>query len=74
MRQKGASSPRQFVDLPDPVAKQAVNIAPPLEWRFMITPDQKVLVGNKRTVLIHNDGKNILSMEGIIVDEVWTRN
>ena len=73
VRQKGPSSIRQFIDLPDPVAKQAVSAAPPLEWYLMVSSDQKTLGGTKKTVLIKNDGKNILSMENLSLDVLWTR-
>ncbi len=74
IRQKGAANPRQFSDLPDPVARQAANVAPPLEWRFMITPDQKILSGTKKHVTIKNDGKNILTMENALTLVSWTRD
>lgn len=74
IRQKGASNPRQFSDLPDPVARQAATIAPPLEWRFLITPDQKILSGTKKHVKIKNDGKNIITMENEVTLVSWTRD
>lgn len=74
IRQKGMINPRQFMDLPDLVAKQAVNIAPPLEWHFSITSDQKMLSGIKKSVLIKNDGKNILSMENNFLQVNWIRD
>lgn len=74
IRQKGTANPRQFIDLPDPVAKQAAAIAPPLEWRFLISADQTVLSGTKKTVLIKNDGKNILTMEDRTLNVNWIRN
>ena len=74
VRQKGLASPRQFIDLPDPVARQAANIAPPLEWIFRVTRDQSALVGTKKTVIIRNDGKNIISMESAVLDVTWSRD
>lgn len=74
IRQKGALNPRQFADLSDAVAKQAAVVAPPLEWRFLVSADQKKLSGTKKTVIIKNDGQNILSMENIVVDVVWLRD
>lgn len=74
IRQKGSVTPRQFIDLPDPVARQAADIAPPLEWRFMITADQTRLSGTKKTVTVKNDGKNILTMEPLTVAVIWTRD
>jgi hypothetical protein len=74
IRQKGSVTPRQFIDLPDIVARQAADIAPPLEWRFMITADQKTLSGMKKTVVVKNDGKNILTMEPLTVAVIWTRD
>jgi len=73
VRQKGAPTARQFMDLPDPVARQAAAIAPSLEWRFLLSDDQKNLGGTKKTVVIRNDGKNILAMESRIVPVQWIR-
>lgn len=73
VRQKGSANPRQFADLPDPVAKQAAAIAPPLEWRFLITDDQQTLSGKKKDVRIKNDGKNVLSMDSRELTVSWTR-
>lgn len=74
VRQKGNSNPRQFDNVPDPVAKQAATIAPPLEWRFLISKDQKTLTGIKKTVIIKNDGKNILTMEKDERQVSWVRD
>lgn len=73
VRQKGAPTARQFMDLPDPVARQAAAIAPALEWRFLLSDDQKNLGGTKKTVIIRNDGKNILAMESQILPVQWIR-
>lgn len=73
VRQKGPALPRQFADLPDPIAKQAADIVPPLEWRFLVSRDLKTLSGTKKTVRILHDGSNIISMEPILEDVVWTR-
>ncbi len=73
VRQKGNANPRQFDDLPDPVARQAANIAPPLEWRFLISKDQNTLSGTKKTVVIKNDGENILTMENAEHQVSWVR-
>jgi hypothetical protein len=74
VRQKGPSNLRQFIDLPDPVARQAVSAAPPLEWYLMESQDQKTLGGTKKTVFIKNDGKNILTMESVSIEVVWSRD
>ena len=73
VRQKGDISPRQFTDLPDNVAKSAANIAPPMEWYFLISSDNNILSGKKQTVTFKHDGKNILSMTGITQDIEWIR-
>jgi len=73
VRQKGIPTARQFMDLPDPVARQAAAIAPSLEWRFLLSDDQKNLGGTKKTVVIRNDGRNILAMESQIVPVQWSR-
>lgn len=74
IRQKGSINPRQFADLPDAVARQASVIAPPLEWRFRVSADQKKLSGTKKTVMIRHDGQNILSMDPVTVDISWNRD
>ena len=74
VRQKGSPSPRQFMDLPDPVAKQAADIVPALEWRFRISSDRKRLSGIKKTVTIRHDGQNIISMENLVLATDWLRN
>ncbi len=73
IRQKGSANPRQFADLPDPVAKQAASIAPPLEWNFRITSDQKTLVGTKKTSSFVNDGISVISMNSLEQGVSWTR-
>lgn len=73
IRQKGPLLIRQFLNLPDAIAQQAVSIVPPLEWRFLVTPDYKKLVGINKTVIIKHDGKNILSMDNVEVKTVWSR-
>ena len=72
--QKGLISPLQFIDLPDQVAKQAAAIAPPLEWHFLASADNKKLSGTKKSVIIKNDGKNIISMDSVITDVLWSRD
>jgi hypothetical protein len=74
VRQKGPATMRQFADLPDPVARQAVAIAPPLEWRFRITTDQKTLSGTKKTVTFQHDGEQVLSMNGLEINVRWDRD
>lgn len=72
--QKGPISPLQFIDLSDQVAKQAVAIAPPLEWHFMASPDYKKLSGTKKSVSFKNDGKNIISMDPVETTVFWSRD
>jgi len=72
--QKGQISPLQFMDLSDQVAKQAAAIAPPLEWHFMASPDNKKLSGTKKSVSIKNDGKNIISMDPVETTVLWSRD
>jgi hypothetical protein len=74
VRQKGTILPRQFADVPDPVAKQAADIAPPLEWHFLVSRDQKTLSGTKKTVTIKHDGQNVLSMESVELKVLWSRD
>lgn len=73
VRQKGTANPRQFADLPDPVAKQAATLAPPLEWKFRITSDRKTLIGTKKTSAFVNDGTTVISMNSLEQGVSWTR-
>lgn len=72
--QRGRSSPLQFLDLPDPVAEQAAEQAPPIEWRFLISDDGTVLAGEKNSVQITHDGQKILSMDEKTEKVAWVRN
>lgn len=74
VRQKGSPNPRQFIDLPDPVARQAAIAAPSLEWSFRTSGDRRKLVGTKKSVAIRHDGQNIISMESVSADVVWQRD
>ncbi len=74
VKQKSALHMRQFLDLPDTVARKAVNVAPPLEWIMKLTSDQKTLSGIKKTVSIVNDGTDILSVKPDSLSVVWQRN
>lgn len=74
VKQKSALHMRQFLDLPDTVARKAVNVAPPLEWIMKLTSDQKKLSGIKKTVSIVNDGTDILSVKPDFLSVVWQRN
>ncbi|MCD1654609.1 hypothetical protein K7J14_07815 [Treponema zuelzerae] len=73
IRQKGSVHIRQFLDLPDAVARQAVSIVPPLEWRFLSTEDDSKLIGTSFGVVIKHDGKNILTMEPKQEKIEWSR-
>lgn len=72
--QKGKSSPLQFLDVPDVIAVQAAEQAPPLEWKFRISEDGKILAGEKKSVHIVHDGKTIISMDSKSEKVAWTRN
>lgn len=73
IRQKGSANPRQFADLPDPVAKHAATLALPIEWKFQITADQKTLMGTKKTSSFKNDGTKVISMDSLEQGVSWTR-
>jgi len=73
VRQKSPLMARQFSDLPDQIAKQAVSIIPPLEWKFKKTPDSSILIGQKKTTTILHDGKNILNLESVMLNVEWHR-
>ena len=45
--QKGNLQPRQFLNLPDEIARQAVQKTNPPQWRFLVSADKKILSGTK---------------------------
>lgn len=73
VRQRGTLNPRQFLDLPDDVARQAAAIAAPPEWSLRLENDRDLLVGSKKTVEIIHDGKKIVTMNTVESEVEWKR-
>lgn len=73
IRQKGPMTSRQFIDLPEAVAKQASVASPPPEWRFRQNLDASILLGTKQHIRIYHDGKNILKMESLTINVKWSK-
>lgn len=74
VRQKGPLNPRQFLDLPDDVARQAALTVTPPEWNLRSGDDKNMLVGIKKTAEISHDGKNILTVDQIESSVEWKRH
>ncbi len=73
VKQKGKPVARQFVNLPDSVARKAVKHATPLEWSFLISRDKKMLSGMKHDTIIKNNGVDILSVEKVEFPVLWRK-
>lgn len=71
--QKGALNPRQFLDLPEPVARQAAATLTPWEWDFNVDSSGKRLTGRKKTTSVTHDGTAILKTSPEEVPVEWQR-
>ncbi|EFW38213.1 NAD(P)-dependent oxidoreductase [Treponema phagedenis] len=72
--QKGNLFPRQFLDIPDSIAKLAVEKAKPLEWNFLINTDNKKLSGIKIKPIITYANDSITDISYIEEPVLWVRN
>ena len=61
--QKGSLQPRQFLNLPDAIAQQAVQQTNPPQWRFLVSPDKKILSGTKVDAQIQYNETAIISVK-----------
>ena len=72
--QKGTLQPRQFLNLPDAIAQQAVQKINPPQWRFLVSADKKILSGTKVDAQIQYNDTAILDVQyGTAVVE-WLRD
>ncbi|MGP1595113.1 MAG: TP0183 family DNA metabolism protein [Treponema sp.] len=72
--QKGALQPRQFLDLPDEIARQAIAKIQPPQWRFLISSDRKILSGKKFDAHIQHSNNTITDIRYEIADVQWQRD
>ena len=72
--QKGVLQPRQFLNLPDEIARQAVQKINPPQWRFLVSADKKILSGTKVDAQIQYNETAIVDVQyGTVVVE-WLRD
>ena len=72
--QKGNLQPRQFLNLPDTIAQQAVQKINPPQWRFLVSADKKILSGTKVDAQIQYNDTAIIDIQyGTAVVE-WLRD
>ena len=72
--QKGSLQPRQFLNLPDEIARQAVQKTNPPQWRFLVSSDKKILSGTKVDAQIQYNETAIISIEYDTATVEWLRD
>ena len=72
--QKGSLQPRQFLNLPDEIARQAVQKTNPPQWRFLVSPDKKILSGTKVDAQIQYNETAIISVKYDTATVEWLRD
>lgn len=72
--QKGRLEPRQFLNIPDNIALQAVEQTNPPEWRFLVSADKKILSGTKLDAQIQYDETAIVNVTYETEKVQWSRD
>ncbi len=72
--QKGSLQPRQFLNLPDEIARQAVQKTNPPQWRFLVSSDKKILSGTKVDAQIQYNETAIISVKYDTATVEWLRD
>ena len=72
--QKGNLQPRQFLNLPDEIARQAVQKTNPPQWRFLVSADKKILSGTKVDAQIQYNETAIINIEYDTAAVEWLRD
>ena len=72
--QKGSLQPRQFLNLPDEIARQAVQQTNPPQWQFLVSPDKKILSGTKVDAEIQYNETSIISIKYDTATVEWLRD
>ena len=72
--QKGSLQPRQFLNLPDEIAREAVQKANPPQWKFLVSADKKILSGTKVDAQIRYNETAIISIEYDTATVEWLRD
>ena len=72
--QFGAPQARQFADLPDNIAKKAAELGKTPAWKFLVSKDNKILVGEKTYTEITYNDDSIISNKEVTEKVKWVKN
>ena len=72
--QSGKPMPRQFINLPDEIAKKAAEMGKTPSWKFLVSTDNKILVGEKTDIEIVYHGNTLVSVNEVIKKVRWIKN
>ena len=74
VNQSGKPLPRQFINLPDEIAKKAAEAGKTPSWKFLVSADNKILIGEKIDIEIVYHGDNLVSVNEVIKKVRWIKN
>lgn len=74
INQSGKPMPRQFINLPDEIAKKAAEMGKTPSWKFLVSADNKILVGEKTDIEIIYHGNTLVSVNEVIKKIRWIKN
>lgn len=74
INQSGRPMPRQFINLPDEIAKKAAEMGKTPSWKFLVSADNKILVGEKTDIEIIYHGNTLVSVNEVIKKVRWIKN
>ena len=74
INQSGKPMPRQFINLPDEIAKKAAEMGKTPSWKFLVSADNKILVGEKTDIEIIYHGHTLVSVNEVIKKVRWIKN
>ena len=74
VNQSGKPLPRQFINLPDEIAKKAAEMGKTPSWKFLVSADNKILVGEKTDIEIVYHGNTLVSVNEVIKKVRWIKN
>ena len=74
VNQSGKPMPRQFINLPDEIAKKAAEMGKTPSWKFLVSADNKILVGEKIDIEIVYHGNTLVSVNEVIKKVRWIKN
>ncbi|UTC68160.1 MULTISPECIES: hypothetical protein [unclassified Treponema] len=74
INQSGKPSARQFINLPDEIAKKAAEMGKTPSWKFLVSANNKILVGEKTDIEIVYHGNTLVSVNEVIKKVRWVKN